>query len=91
MPSEPVEPAEPDLQEPSSAAVSTASLSTPAKEIPPDSVDRVMARFLSWKDAWEQGRVESYLSYYSKAFDHGKESLVAWQSSREKALKKILR
>ncbi len=51
-----------------------------------DAVDRVVARFMEWKTAWQKKDLPTYLQFYSSSFDSGAKSLQAWERSRAKAL-----
>lgn len=53
-----------------------------------DAVDRVVARFMEWKTAWQKKDIPTYLQFYSPSFDSGAKSLLAWERSRAKALSK---
>jgi len=55
-------------------------------EFDPSVVDQVMARFLSWKSAWQAGDVPGYLSFYAASFDTSPKSVEAWKRSRQRAL-----
>ncbi len=49
-----------------------------------DSVDRVIARFLAWKQSWQTKDLESYLEFYSDQYDAAPRSRPAWERSRKR-------
>lgn len=51
-----------------------------------DAVDRVVARFMEWKKAWQAKDLSAYLQFYSSSFDSGAKSFQAWERLRAKAL-----
>jgi len=57
-----------------------------AEEVSADFSDKVVARFLAWRKAWQERDVSNYLSFYSEEFQHGRASLDAWKRQRERAL-----
>lgn len=52
----------------------------------PDALDRVIARFLAWKEAWQEKDLETYLGFYSGQFDSAPRTRQAWERSRKRAL-----
>ena len=60
---------------------------SPAEDEPgPDALDRVIARFLAWKEAWQEKDLETYLGFYSGQFDPAPRTRQAWERSRKRAL-----
>lgn len=51
-----------------------------------DYLDRVIARFLAWKDAWQKRDLVSYLEFYSESFDASPRTREAWERARKRAL-----
>ncbi len=51
-----------------------------------DSIDVVVSLFLAWIKSWQGKNVETYLSFYSRDFQHRFKSAGQWQDSRRKAL-----
>jgi hypothetical protein len=80
----PNETSEPGLKEPEmSSALEDAEVEITGET---DSVDRVVARFMEWKAAWQKKDLSTYLQFYSPNFDSGSRSQQAWERSRAKAL-----
>lgn len=85
----PAQPKEKEVEEPSAAVLNPVkNREHPADGIQEesDSVDRVIARFMQWKTAWQEKDLSTYLQFYSSDFDSGSKSPSAWQRSRAKAL-----
>jgi len=55
---------------------------------PVDSIDVVVSQFLIWLKAWEEGEVNSYLSFYSKNFKDPKKSRKEWEQERRFILRR---
>jgi hypothetical protein len=51
-----------------------------------DSIDVVISQLLIWKKAWEERKVNTYLSFYSKSFKVPQKSHKDWIAQRRSAL-----
>lgn len=47
-----------------------------------DSIDVVVSQLLIWLKAWEEGEVDTYLSFYSRSFEAPSKSRQKWERER---------